>query len=710
MIGPLSNLVLVASLFLGAQDAERVDILIADFEGADYGAWTSTGEAFGLGPARGTLPGQMAVSGFLGEGLVNSFLEGDGTTGTLTSPPFRVERRYLSFLIGGGGYEGTTCVNLRRGEEIVRTAVGPNLQPGGSEELTPYAWDLEELAGESVTLQVVDARTGGWGHINLDHVVFTDVPPEIPVRPERQERELVLTARYLLLPVRSGARSTRVDVRIDGIDVRQFDIELASTPEGVDFWSFLDVREFHGRSATLVVSAATAETMERIRRVDEVPVPDDLYDEALRPQLRFSQRLGWNNDPNGLVHYDGEWHLYFQHNPYGRRWGNMHWGHAVSRDLVHWEQLPIAIYNRAHGDWAFSGGAVVDERNTAGWQTGDEKVIVASWTSTGRGECIAYSNDRGRTFTEYEGNPVVVHEGRDPKIIWYAPGEHWVMAVYSQVDDAQTIAFHTSKDLKSWEFASRLPGYYECPEIFELPCDANGDGDADDTRWVVFAADAQYTLGRFDGKVFTPLHEGKHRLHHGSYYASQTFSNAPDGRRIQIGWVRVELPGMPFSQTFSVPHELTLRTTPDGVRMFAEPVGEFERLRRDSIIASDVSLEAGSPLALPVSGELFDLRATFELGNATSVGLDLGGQRIVYDVAAGKLGEADLAPVDGRIEIRVLVDRPLLEIIGNRGRVWITTPRAKPGAFPRIVAFAEGGAATLRQLEVHALESIWDAR
>lgn len=687
----------------GRQDAGRRDITIADFEGEDYGDWKTTGEAFGSGPARGTLDGQMHVTGYLGEGLVNSFLEGDGTTGTLTSPPFRVNRRYLSFLISGGGYAEKTCMSLLHRGKVVRTATGPNTEPGGSERLERHAWDLKDLTGEFATLQIVDMRTGGWGHINVDHIVLTDKKPAVP---KPHTREFSITKRYLLFPIRTGAGKTRVDISVDGETVREFDAELARAEDEASFWSFLDVGELEGERASVRLNRATEETIALVRQSDDLPTTGDLYNEPLRPQLRFSQRLGWNNDPNGMVYYDGEWHLYFQHNPYGWAWGNMHWGHAVSKDLVHWEQLPIAIYNKRRGDWAFSGGAVVDENNTAGWQTGEEKVIVASWTSTGRGECLAYSNDRGRTFTEYEGNPVVRHEGRDPKIIWYAPGEHWVMAVYTRVDDERMIAFHSSKNLKDWKLESRLEGYFECPEIFELPV----DGDATDTRWVVFAADARYALGRFDGKVFTPLHEGKHRVHYGRYYASQTFGNAPDGRRIQIGWARIEMPGMPFNQTFSFPHELTLRTTLDGVRLFAEPVREIEKLRTRSRAVKDEPLAEGESVGVAVSGELFDVRARYDLGGASEVGLDIGGNRIVYDANQKKLGEADLAPVGGKVDIRVIVDRPMLEIIGNRGRVYITMPREKRGGVTRIRAFAEGGAARLVSLEVHELRPIWKDR
>src|SRR5262249_49686919 len=149
------------------------DILVADFEGADYGAWKTAGEAFGAGPAQGTLPGQMPVDGYLGHGLVNSFLKGDAAIGTLTSPPFNLERRYLPFLIGGGGFAGKTCMNLLVDGRVVRTAVGPNTEPGGSEHLDWQQWDVTEFAQRTVVIEILDQATGGWGHINVDHILQT---------------------------------------------------------------------------------------------------------------------------------------------------------------------------------------------------------------------------------------------------------------------------------------------------------------------------------------------------------------------------------------------------------------------------------------------------------------------------------------------------------------------------------------------------------
>lgn len=695
--------------------AAQPDLVIADFESRDYGDWKVTGEAFGPGPAQGTLAGQMEVSGFQGQRLVNSFYKGDGSTGTLTSPPFVIKRDYITFLIGGGGYEGETCMNLLLDGEVVRTATGSNTRSGGSEKLALQYWDVGELQGKKVVIEIVDDRSGGWGHINVDYIVQTDVRPQVPVF-KRFSRDFTVTGKYLVIPIKNGVRKCRLEVSVAGEPVRLYDTELAVNPDDVDWYAFFTLKRYKGKSAAVSVDQATREGFALIRQADTVPGSETWYTEPLRPQIHFSQKVGWNNDVNGMVYYEGEWHLFFQHNPVGWKWGNMTWGHAISKDLVHWEQQPNKLFPRTMAVGAcYSGGAVIDERNTAGFQTGQDDVMVAFLTDTGAGEALAYSNDRGRTFTWYEGNPVVTHKGRDPKVIWYAYeegdrplnartealGGHWVMALYDE-KGGRNIAFYSSMDLKNWTEQSHLYGYYECPEIFELPV----DGDRDTTHWVVLGADAQYALGSFDGRAFTPGHEGKHRLFYGHYYAAQTFDNAPDDRRIQMAWARIEMPGMPFNQTFTFPHEMTLRTTSEGVRMFAEPVREIEKLHTKTHTVQNKPLSENQPVRMKTAGQLFDIRATFRLDNAGQIGLDIGGERIIYDVGAGTLNEAALKPVDGKVTVRVLVDRPMMEIIGNRGRVYITRPR-QAGEVDVIQAFADGGDARLVEMEVNELASIW---
>lgn len=699
-----------------AQGAE--DILVADFERADYGDWKVEGEAFGPGPARGTLRGQMPVSGFKGERLVNSFFNGDRTVGTLTSPPFKLERDYLAFLIGGGGIEGKTCMNLLIDGAVVRTAEGPNTEPGGSEQLESAAWDVRAWKGRTAVLQIVDQATGGWGHINVDHIVQTDARPAL-LETAAREKSFTIEHRHLVIPIKNGAKKTELIVEVDGQPVRRYSTELATKAEDVDWFAYLTIEEHRGRTARVRATRATEQGFALVRPADEVPGSEHWYKEKLRPQFHFSQDVGWNNDPNGMVYLDGEWHLFFQHNPVGWKWGNMTWGHAVSRDLVHWEQLPDKFFPKTtlRGD-AFSGGATVDTKNTAGWKKGQQDVLVAFLTDTGAGESVAYSNDKGRTFTLFEGNPVVKHRGRDPKVIWYAYdrsatplndtarklGGHWVMAVYNEDEPRkQNITFHTSTDLKQWQEQSFIKGYFECPEFFELAI----DGDKKRTRWVLLGADARYALGSFDGKRFTPEHEGKHRVHWGKYYASQTFDNAPRDRRIQIGWAQIDMPGMPFNQAFSFPHELSLRTTEDGTRLFAKPVKEIEKLHRKKHTVRDREFGMRSRISVPVVGDIFDVRATFEVGRAEKVILDIGGNAIVYDVAKGQLGEAPLKPVNGRVSVQVLVDRPMLEICGNDGRVFITLPRQQHGEAGTVNLSVAGGPAKLVSLEVFELESIW---
>ena len=695
---------LVMSLAVVTQAAAQPEILIADFEGTTYGDWTVEGEAFGSGPASGTLPNQMQVSGFEGRGLVNSYHGGDNTTGTLTSPAFTISRRYINFLIGGGKYPGKTCMNLIVDGKVVRTATGPNDQPGGSEALAWQSWEVTDLAGQTGQIQIVDHQTGGWGHINVDHIFLSNEKVAA-----EQTRDMTFAKQYLNLPVKNGAAKRRMSVVIDGKIVREFEIELAEGEP--DFWAFLDISQFRGKQATLRVDASgrNAKGLASIVQSEEIEGAENLYREKHRQQFHFSSRRGWNNDSNGLVFYEGEYHLYYQHNPYGWNWGNMHWGHAVSTDLVHWTELPIAIYPHQYGDWVFSGSAVVDWNNTAGFQKGAEPPIVAAYTSTGRGECVAYSNDRGRTFTDYEGNPVVKHRGRDPKVIWYKPGRHWVMALYSEIGDKRTIAFYTSPDLKNWQYRSHIDGFFECPEIFELPV----DGDKDDTRWVVYAADGNYRIGAFDGKTFTPETDKLQGNHGNCFYASQTYSDIPpeDGRRIQIAWGRIPTPGMPFNQCMLFPCVLTLRTTDEGIRMFAEPIQEIELLHAREHHWRNVTLKPKNDLLDTLSGDLFHLDCVFETRGTERVGFVIRGTEVVYDAGKQQLScldkSAPLQPRDGQIRLEILVDRTSIELFANDGRVYMPIGVIDADDNRSLQVFGQGQDPKLASLAVYELDSVW---
>src|SRR6516165_9332106 len=260
----------------------RPDILFADFEGPDYGDWKVEGTAFGKRPARGTLPNQMPVTGYLGKGLVNSYHGGDDSTGTLTSPAFTIQRRHINFLIGGGKYPGETCINLLVNKKVVRTAAGPNDKPGGSEHLDWHSWDVKEFEGKTAIIQIVDERKGGWGHINIDHIVQTDRPKKAP-GPAR--RELAVQHRYLHLPVKNGVPQQRMRVLKDGKIVREFDIELA--PDAPDFWVFLDVSAWRNHKLAIDVDKLPAESkgLSAITQANALPQAEELYREKDRPQF-----------------------------------------------------------------------------------------------------------------------------------------------------------------------------------------------------------------------------------------------------------------------------------------------------------------------------------------------------------------------------------------------------------------------------------------
>jgi fructan beta-fructosidase len=682
--------------------ADRPDLLLADFEGKDYGAWKTTGTAFGAGPARGTLPNQMPVTGFLGKGLVNSFNGGDASTGTLTSPPFKVERKFINFLVGGGQHAGETCINLMVDGKIVRSATGPNDRPGGSEELDWHAWDVAEFEGKEAVIEIVDKHTGGWGHINVDHIFQSD-------REKKPQglatRTLTVSGRYLLIPVKTGAPKRVVAVRDGKTVLHQFDVELAEGEPAL--WAFLDAGALKGKTLTLEARLpGDSKALDGITQGDAIR-GEPLYAEKQRPQFHFTSRRGWLNDPNGMVYLAGEWHLFYQHNPYGWDWGNMHWGHAVSKDLVRWQELPIALYPKKYGDWAFSGSAVVDHQNSSGFGVGKEPPLVAAFTSTGRGECIVFSTDRGRTWKEFDGNPVVKHAGRDPRLLWHAASKQWVMAVYDEFEGKRWIAFHTSPDLKAWTFRSRIEGYYECPDLFELPV----AGKKGESKWVLYGADGKYAPGQFDGKEFKP-DGGKLTLWHGNFYAAQTFSDAPDGRRVQIGWGNgITFAGMPFNQQMTVPCELTLHPTADGLRMFAEPVKEVESLRGAKQSFADIAIKPGENPLAKVRGELFDITGEFAAGDAEAFGLVVRGTPITVDVKKGTLicknVTAPLKIVDGVVKLRVLVDRGSVEVFANGGTVALSVAALAPEDKTGVEAFARGGTATIRALDIYEMKSAW---
>lgn len=335
--------------------------------------------------------------------------------------------------------------------------------------------------------------------------------------------------------------------------------------------------------------------------------------EPYRPEFHFSPKKGWMNDPNGMVYFNGKYHLFYQHNPDANVWGPMHWGHAISKDLMHWEEQPIALYPDSLGT-IFSGSAVVDQDNTAGF---GKNALVAIFThhnhkieeaKTGlhQYQSLAYSLDEGKTWTKYRGNPVLPNPGiwdfRDPKVMWHTASKQWVMTLATK----QSITFYGSKDLKSWnrlsEFGEGLGahgGVWECPDLFKLS--VNGM-----TKWVLLVninpgapsggSGTQYFVGQFDGKTFTADHTDTRWVDYGADdYAGITWSNTGD-RKIFIGWMNNWdyanlVPTQAWRGATTIPRELTLKPIGQAFYLNSVPVKEFAAITSKAGVLRNVKIK-----------------------------------------------------------------------------------------------------------------------
>lgn len=529
---------------------------------------------------------------------------------------------------------------------------------------------------------------------------------------------MTATGHWLCFPVKQGAPRRAVTVRARGKTARRFEAELADGPP--DWWAPLDVREWRGETLSVTVDGLPegSRALEQLTQGDVVPGMGNLYQERLRPQFHFSARRGWLNDPNGLCFYGGQWHLFFQHGPFS--WGGSAkwWGHATSRDLVHWTEVEEALAPDALGEM-YSGSAVVDHGNTSGLGAHGKPPLVLVYTAAGDPftQCIASSVD-GRAFTKYAGNPVIKNitpGNRDPKVFWHGPTKCWVLALWVEQNRRNTVHFLTSPDLKDWTPASVADGgpsgdgfLYECPDMFEMAL----DGDKHHPQWVLSAANGEYAVGAFDGRTFTPDASRLPGPHGGGFYAAQTFSDAPHGRRIQIGWLQTATPGMPFNQSMSLPLEQHLVTTPDGPRLTWAPVKELEALRAHVHTRGAFTLAPGDadPLAA-IHGELLEIRAEFEPPAAGQVTFSVRGVAVVYDAKTQEIivnGHHAPAPLQkGRQRLTIYADRTGLEVFAADGLAYVPVPINLNPDDTRLSVSAQGGPIHFGHLDVYELRSAW---
>ncbi len=470
-------------------------------------------------------------------------------------------------------------------------------------------------------------------------------------------------SRYILLPVQESAPQSEVAILKNGEIDRKFNINLSTNK--IDYFVPLEISQYAGQQ--LLLDVRTDTNRSNVREMSDAIWSHELrlsdtFDttnrEKFRPAFHHTPAYGWMNDPNGMFYADGLWHLYYQYNPYGSKWQNMSWGHSTSRDLVNWEHQPTVLEPNGLG-MIFSGSAVVDHNNTAGF---GRDAIVALYTSADaiQAQSLAYSTDNGQSFTNYAGNPVIIYnrESRDPNMFWDEDHNRWVLVLASALDREMLI--FTSPNLKEWTLQSSFgkgygcqEGVWECPDLMRLPIEGTNK-----YKWVMICninpggpmggSATQYFVGDFDGTTFTcddALNVEKWMDYGKDHYATVSFSNAPENRHTVVAWMSNwqyanDVPTLQYRSTNSIARDLSLFRAADGeLYLASRPVPEMEAIRGHAASYKNTAIDAtATRFALPAENDgICEIVATIDLKSASTATLTLSndlGEEVVMTINA----------------------------------------------------------------------------
>lgn len=563
---------------------------------------------------------------------------------------------------------------------------------------------------------------------------------------------------FIILPVQESIDDARINILADGKIVETIYVKLAqsktdySVPFDLSAYKgknvILDVVANHGRSS--IRESKDAVCWEGIHLADAFDTTD--RETKYRPLFHHTPEYGWMNDPNGMFYKDGTWHLYYQYNPYGSKWQNMTWGHSSSTDLINWKHEPIAIRPDGLGS-VFSGSCAIDSLGSAGF---GKNAVIALFTSAGTSQMqsLASSTDNGLTFDVYPGNPVITleSEARDPNMFWNEDTKEWNLVLAHALD--HEMLFFTSPDLKNWNLESAFgkgigaqDGVWECPDLFRLPVEDSGQ-----EKWVLlcnlnpggpFGGSAtQYFIGEFDGKKFTADTDANGNIptkwmdFGKDHYATVSWSDAPDNRRTVIGWMSnwqyaADVPTMQYRSANTLPREMKLFSQPDGqIYLASVPSPELDAVRGKAYSSmSGKSIgKKGASVGLPAANNgICEIVASIDAKNASSVVLTLAnktGDKVVmtYDPKNHSMsfdrresGIVDfnenfpavtVAPTfenNGKINLRIFIDRSSIELFGNDGNFVMTNLVFPNEPYSLLSIKAEGGNAKVGNLKVYPL-------
>lgn len=572
------------------------------------------------------------------------------------------------------------------------------------------------------------------------------------IRHLANEQNIILldsAKKFLLLPVQENAPEGKVNIIINNELQLEQNINVRLSREKVDYYVPLDLSAYQGKTISVDVAGMPSSSLcwKEIKLSDTF---DFSNREIYRPVYHHTPAYGWMNDPNGMFYKDGVYHLYFQYNPYGSMWANMTWGHSTSRDLVHWTYEGTPIVPDAWGA-IFSGSCVVDHENTAGFGKGAVVAFYTSAKSTPWGDVqsqsMAYSLDNGKTFTKYEGNPILTsseRDFRDPKVFWYAPGKHWVMMLAV----GQHMEIYSSVNLKDWKKESEFGamqgahgGVWECPDLVEIPVEGTRQ-----KKWVLICnlnpgglfggSAAQYFVGSFDGKTFVNesptltkwMDWGKDN------YATVTWNNAPDGRCVALGWMSNwqyanNVPTRQYRNANTIARDLTLYRVGEELYLKSTPSPEVKKARGEKVSKPSFNV-AGE---YEVASLLDDNKGAYEVelviqnqgaskiafcllnekGEKVSMYYDLGRRQFVMD--RSESGTVDFskdfpavtvapADTDKELTLRLFVDRSSIEAFGEDGKFVMTNLVFPSLPYNKMRFTSDEKGYTVKSLKVYRLQ------
>lgn len=555
--------------------------------------------------------------------------------------------------------------------------------------------------------------------------------------------------KFLLLPVQENAPEGKVNIIVNNEFQLEQNINIRLAREKVDYYVPLDLSAYQGKSVSVDVTGMPASSLcwKEIKLSDTF---DSSNRETYRPVYHHTPVYGWMNDPNGMFYKDGVYHLYFQYNPYGSMWANMTWGHSTSTDLTHWTYEGTAIVPDAWGA-IFSGSCVVDKDNTAGFGKGAVVAFYTSAKSTPWGDIqsqsMAYSLDNGKTFIKYEHNPILTsteRDFRDPKVFWYAPGKHWVMMLAV----GQEMQIYSSGNLKEWKKESSFGamqgahgGVWECPDLVEVAVEGSKE-----KKWVLICnlnpggpfggSAAQYFVGSFDGKKFVNesptqtkwLDWGKDN------YATVTWSNAPAGRCIALGWMSNwqyanNVPTTQYRSANTLARDLTLYRVGGELYLKSKPSPEIKKARAEEKKIPTFEVKGNYEVAslLADNKGAYEIEMTIENKGTSKIDFSLMNEKgekvaMYYDVvrkqfvmdrsASGIVGfsrdfpAVTVAPVRNtdQIHLRLFIDRSSVEAFGEEGEYVMTNLFFPAEPYNRMVFSSDKGSYIVKSMNVYRLQ------